>query len=49
MPDKIIRYDVEFSTVEDYVGGEDSEEIEEAEINPENASVRISFQDARSR
>jgi hypothetical protein len=28
MPDKIIRYDVEFSTVEDYVGGEDSEEIE---------------------
>ena len=49
MPSKIIRYDVEFSTVEYYVGGEDSEDIAEVEINPEDAYVQIDIQDVQSR
>ena len=49
MPSKIIHYDVEFSTVKDYVVGEDSEDIQEVEINPENAYVQIRIQDVQSR
>lgn len=44
---RMIRYYVEFSTMHDYYGSEDSADVYEIEMNPENVSVRISVTDER--